>query len=223
MSKFKRFSKYYIFTIGFVVFTVISINYIVDPYQQYRKAKLYTFVVKAERYINPGLIKNYDYDSLLVGTSMVANFKASDIEEKLGFNKVLKVPTFGGCISEQVETIMFAQNYKKIKNILFGLDLYSFSAFNLPTKEKKEFPNFLYDESVLNDSEYLLSTKVLGRSFKSLLNVYDKDKVANQLDNLYEWQSKYENMFDGGGNAKKITLHKLKDINQLVTLINLQH
>jgi hypothetical protein len=182
---------------------VIFINYIIDPYQQYRQAKFYTFIVKAERYINPGLIKNYDYDSLLIGTSMVANFKASDIEEKLEFNKVLKVPTFGGCISEQVETIMFAQNYKKIKNILFGLDVYSFSAFNLPTEEKKDFPNFLYDDSILNDKEYLLNTRVLGRSLNSLLNRYDKDKIEYQLDNLYEWQSQYENMFDGGGNVKK--------------------
>ena len=203
MSKFKHFSKYYILILTSIVFTIIAVNYIVDPYQQYRKAWLYTFVVKSERYMNPGFIKHYEYDSLLIGTSMVANFKASDIENKLGFGKVLKVPTFGGNICEQLETIEFAQKYKKINNILFGLDLYSFSGFNIPTKEKKDFPNFLYDDTIINDSKYLLNTRVFARSLKALLNRYDKEKVEYQLDNLYEWQSEYEFMFDGGNNAKK--------------------
>ncbi len=187
---------------GLIVFIIIVVNYIVDPYQQYRKASFYTFLVKGERYINPGLIKHYEYDSLLVGTSMVANFKSSDIEKKLGFNKVLKVPTFGGNLCEQMDTIEFAQKYKKINNILFGLDLYSFSGFNIPTEIKEDFPNFLYDDSILNDSRYLLNTRVFSRSLKSITKRYDANKVSQQLDNLYEWQSEYNNMFDGGNNAK---------------------
>lgn len=181
---------------------ILVTNYIVDPYQQYRKTSFYTFLVKSERYINPGLLKHYDYDSLLIGTSMVANFKASEIEKKLGFNKLIKVPTFGGVISEQIETIEFAQKYKKVNNILFGLDVHSFSGFNIPTENKEDFPNYLYDDSILNDSKYLFSTRVFGRSLRSITKRYDEKKVSEQLDNLYEWQTEHESMFNQGKNAK---------------------
>jgi len=54
-------------------------NYIVDPFQQYRKPWYNPyFPPQIERYLNPGLAKNYDYDSILIGTSQVETFNLND-------------------------------------------------------------------------------------------------------------------------------------------------
>ena len=43
-----------------------------------------------ERYLNDGIIKTYDYDAAIVGTSMMQNFKASQFDRLFG-TKSIKV------------------------------------------------------------------------------------------------------------------------------------
>ncbi|WP_320034598.1 hypothetical protein [Halarcobacter sp.] len=192
----KKWAFLLIFVSLLVLFLVILFNYIIDPFQQYRKATLYTFLDDKPRYLNAGLAKNYDYDSVLIGSSMVENFYAKDIENYLGFNKVLKLATRGGKIHEEVKTLETAiSNNKKLKNILFGLDIYAFSFLSQPVEKNKDFPEYLYDDNFFNDFTYLLNFNVLKNSYKSLLNPYDKNKVSDNLNKLYSWQEEYNMSF----------------------------
>jgi len=60
------------------------INYIIDPYQFYRKPVLYKPVYfNDQRYQNPGLARSQDYSLAIVGTSMTDNFLPSYVENKL--------------------------------------------------------------------------------------------------------------------------------------------
>lgn len=66
------------------IFTVI-----VDPLFQYHKPFFNVYIV-SERYQNPGILKNFDYDSILTGSSMTENFRVSwfkNVDEN-----VVKVP-----------------------------------------------------------------------------------------------------------------------------------
>ncbi len=79
------------FFAGTLVVSILmsAIVYIVDPFFQFRfKDHAYYFT---GRFVNAGLIKNYeDYDTVVVGSSMVGNFKMDLFREKLGA-KPLKI------------------------------------------------------------------------------------------------------------------------------------
>ena len=197
VNNFKRYAITFIIVIPLLVSSIIIINYIIDPYQQYRQATFYTFDTKKRRYLNAGLIKNYSYNSLIIGSSMMANFDANKVEKKLNFSKSLKPLTFGGFISEEVDTIKTAMEYTSIKNIFMGLDFYAFSGFNIPSEKNKRFPLYLYDDDLYNDVEYLFNFSVLKESSKLLSKKYDKKKIEDQLDKLYDWQNDYNLFFTG--------------------------
>ena len=83
--------------------SIMIINYIVDPFQQYRVKTFYpiSFDIKDQRYKNAGLSKNFEYDSLILGTSMTENFVIDKTEESLNFNKLIKLSISGGSAREQ--------------------------------------------------------------------------------------------------------------------------
>ncbi|WP_321470551.1 hypothetical protein [Halarcobacter sp.] len=191
--------KFWVFLFVSIFFGGLGIlvlfNYIVDPFQQYRKASFYSFMSDKPRYLNAGLAKNYDYDSVLIGSSMVENFYAKDIEKYLGFKKVIKLATRGGTIYEEMKTLETAINNQDVKNILFGFDLYAFSLIAQPVELNSKFPEYLYDDDIFNDIIYLLNFSVLKNSFESLLKPYNKDKIDESLNSLYSWQNEYRSNF----------------------------
>ncbi len=192
----KKWSKYFIYTTAIITISIVLLNYIIDPYQIYRKATLYTFKIQDQRYLNAGLAKNYNYDSMIVGSSMTENFYNDDVKKILGFNDVIKLPFQGSSIFEEVALMKTAFRYKKIKNIIFGFDIYSFSGETTPLSKSTFFPSYLYDENIFNDSIYLLNFKVLRKSIKSLKNPYNANQVQTQLNSIYNWQKIWQSSFN---------------------------
>ena len=47
-----------------------ALTYAVDPFEQYRESAILP-LYDQESYNNPGIAKNYDYDAVILGTSMV--------------------------------------------------------------------------------------------------------------------------------------------------------
>ena len=66
---------------------------VLDPFFHYHKpleGVEYPLEDGMERYLNDGIIKTYDYDAAIVGTSMMQNFKASQFDRLFG-TKSIKV------------------------------------------------------------------------------------------------------------------------------------
>ena len=192
----KRWSAIFIFIAIFINLAVISFNYIIDPYQFYRKATLYTFTIQDQRYLNAGLAKNYTYDSAIIGSSMTENFYANDVNNILHFKKTIKLPFQGASIFEETALLHTILNTKKASNIIFGLDIYSFSGEAIPLSKSSFFPQYLYDKNILNDLSYVLNFKVLEKSIKALKKPYDKNKVKQQLNSIYNWQKIWQTSFN---------------------------
>jgi hypothetical protein len=146
--------------LGFIAFQVIRI----DPFFHYRKPKTdtYYYTINNERSQNDGIVKHFDYDALIAGTSMTQNFKTSEADELFGVSAI-KVPAAGGSFREINETIAVALRYQpKLKTIIRGLDM------NMFTQDKDTmrtdlgaYPTYLYDENPFNDVKYLFNKNVL--------------------------------------------------------------
>lgn len=183
-----------------VIFSLLFIglfNYIVDPYQQYRKATLYPMLFKKnQRYINPGLSKTYDYKSVIIGSSMSENFTINKVEEILSFNKAIKLCISGGTAHEEYRTLNTAFRHQNIQQVLYGLDIYSFMGKVDRLRHGKILPSYLYDEYVLNDYKYLLNIDIAVNSLKALINPYrDKNNLLYNYNYMWQWQHEFEDAF----------------------------
>ena len=151
MTTYKKFIK--VFFASLVLIPLLGLfNYIIDPYQQYRVDTFYKVPFYKERFQNAGFSKNYDYKSLVLGTSMTENFLLSNIEKELNYKDSLKLCIAGGTAREQSISLHTAlANNPNIEDVLWGIDTFAF----LGTPEKLKFgkgsfPFYLYDDIVLN-------------------------------------------------------------------------
>ncbi len=183
--------------VGTILASVGLFNYIVDPYQQYRKATFYPILFKKnQRYINPGLAKTYDYNSVLVGSSMTENFIISEIENSLQFGKTIKFCISGATSHEEYQTLKTAFRHKKIENVLYGFDIASFIGDPDRLRHGKALPSYLYDESVFNDYQYLLNLDIITASLRAIIKPFlDNENVLYNYNYMWQWQHEFENKF----------------------------
>lgn len=194
MIKYKNFIK------NFIIITLILpflgiFNYMIDPFQQYRVKTFYPIVFFDERYQNAGFLKNFDYDSIILGTSMTENFLIKEIEKKLGYSKLIKLSLTGGRANEQKIILETAIKMGKVKNILWGLDTFSFiDKYNNPSKD---MPLYLYDNNIFNDYKYLFSLDTTRKSIEAISRIFKnpKDLISLDYNKMYQWQHKYEDKF----------------------------
>ncbi|MEP7157636.1 MAG: hypothetical protein ABI905_17770, partial [Betaproteobacteria bacterium] len=63
---------------------IALLNWRVDPFQQYRLAGKdhVRFLRVLQRYINPGVAKNADYDFVITGSSLMENYDLADVDQR---------------------------------------------------------------------------------------------------------------------------------------------
>jgi hypothetical protein len=187
----------------FIVLSILTlsimggINFILDPFQQYRKAQFYKPIYDNERYLNPGLAKTYDYNQVIIGSSMTENFLLSDTKEILGFTKPIKFCMSGATAYEIKIMLDSAYQHRKIDSVIYGIDLFSFTGGTTRLFDGEgSLPFYLYDNNRLNDYRYLLSFDTFKFSLDSF--VLPKPAVMFDFNRMYEWQHKVnEDDFNG--------------------------
>lgn len=189
----KKWLNYLIINIIFFISVIILFNYIIDPFQHYRKASIYSFDYSGnQKYLNPGLAKNYDFNSIIIGTSMTENFTLD--KTKNFMNNPIKLSIAGGKSHEFKQILDIAFSSHKIETVLFGLDVYSF--FNVK-EANNDFPDYLYDNNFFNDYKYLLSLDTLKRSFKVIFSKNNNtNKIEDNYNHMFEWQNNYQKNFN---------------------------
>jgi hypothetical protein len=182
----KRFIYKTVFFLLLVSTPVWVVNWIVDPLQFYRKAYFYPpAFYKEQRFQNPGLAKNYEYDVVLIGTSMSENFRAREIDSLFGC-KSLKLTMSGSSLYEQRKLLELALN-KKPGIVFWGIESYTLNSS--PDKagggSKHLFPDYLYDNNILNDALYVFNGYMFRRSIAILTGtIY---RAYKDVDEIGRW------------------------------------
>lgn len=164
-----------------------SIIYYFDPYYQYHLPVQWLSISETagEMYQNPGLLKQLEYDAVLVGSSMTENFKISEINDKFNVNSI-KVSIGGSTTQNYIKELELAYKNQNIKTVFWGLDNY---VFNKPyDDEYRKIPEYLLDDKVYNDVNYLLNKDVLFKDIR----IWITQKFTNTIkpyDDLYNWSN----------------------------------
>lgn len=123
---------------AFAIFMTTA--YIRDPLQLYHKNWFGTpKLVDNMREQAYGLIHHYDFDSVIIGSSMLENTSAQEASRLLG-GKFINLSLSGAIEYEKAEILNFAIKRKKIKHIITSLDTY----FSGNKKYEKDYPAGLY-------------------------------------------------------------------------------
>lgn len=169
------------------IFTA-ALNYIVDPFQQYRISDWYMVTGKKQRHVAPGLAKNFKYETVVIGSSMVENFDMKDIDNALS-TKSLNL-AMAGMSAHDMHFLLgtVIDNNPKIKNVILSLDIYELHG-KFDRFRDESIPLYLYDDNRVNDINYLLN----GQTFKySVRMLREGVNQEIHLNNIWNWQGAIE-------------------------------
>lgn len=137
-----------------------GLTIVVDPFFQYH-APLngVNYVIDNQQSQNPGIARNFEYDSVILGSSMTDNFDTLLFAQLLGLNTVklssnAAAPKDLSMLLEQVN-----RSDNEVKQVFLCIDTYSFE-YALG-EQIYELPEYLYDENLFNDVSYLFNKDVL--------------------------------------------------------------
>lgn len=136
----------------------------VDPFIHYHKplTNAYFYPLDNQRSQNDGILKHFEYNALITGTSMTENFKTSELDELFGVNSI-KIPYSGASYKEINDSLIRAlENNPNLNMIVRGLDLNGFRRDkDWMSYELKNYPSYLYDDNYLNDVRYIFNRNVI--------------------------------------------------------------
>lgn len=168
-----RFKKYLVwfsrcFALGSL--GIVAVNWIADPLQFYRKAAYPPLLIEQKRFQAPGLARNYDYDTVVVGTSMSIIITAKQIKEKLGFS-ALNLSMQGASVAEQHMMLDVALRTGKVKRVIWEVNYeYLRGTPEWVANYDGTFPYYFYDENPFNEiNNYLLNIDTTKNTLKVFL------------------------------------------------------
>ena len=190
-GKYRKFIIIY-FTISIILLAVCAgLTIYVDPFCHYHaplgKMKL---IQEKEAYQNVGIARNCEYDAILTGSSMTENFKASQFDKLFECNTV-KLPFAGGMI-ENYKILFneaFRNNKIKIKKIFYGCDIYAY-IIDCNEETSNKIPEYLYDDNVITDVEYLFNKEVLNKYVIKRLKMIETNNFPDN-DLAYNWNENF--------------------------------
>lgn len=158
----------------------------IDPLQLYRKAAYPPLFTKQQRYQNPGLAKNYTYDTLILGSSMTENFVPSEVGRLLDGN-VIKLSMEGSTAKEQRMIADVAIDTGQVQKVLWGIDYFSFRTNTV--RDEANFPFYLYDNNIWNDYKYLFNISDVKHAFAAWLLPKSQLTQLRDFDLLNNWDA----------------------------------
>jgi hypothetical protein len=169
---------------------VAVFNWKIDPFQQYRLARAdeVRFPRALQRYINPGLAKNAEYDFVITGSSLMENYHLPEVNRLCGV-KSINLATSAMAAYEQRKILEVALTHRAPKRVVMTLD---FNSFAPPPNESlpdipDPLPVYLYDDNVFNDFRYLINGSVAMRS-TSMARGVRTGNYSTDFNRAWSWE-----------------------------------
>ena len=162
-----------------------AVNIAADPFFYYRWDGDGEGVFFNERYQSAGVARHAEADTLLLGTSMVSNFRASYVEKIFG-GTAAKISIPDGRFEEfsQILDTVYRGKYSP-ERVIFSLDP------NIMVRDESELsnelPKYLYDRNPFNDVQYFLSKDTLLYSVFTMRSKANGDAVS--CDDAFTWDA----------------------------------
>lgn len=190
-----RFSVWNVMVIFVSVSLLLAIALVtayIDPFFHYHgPLDEYQYKFAGERYMNDGIVRHFNYDAIITGTSMTQNFKTSTLDMLFGTQSIKT--SFSGATNKELADNLdraFSAN-SGIKMIVRSLDTYSLVQDKDLYASDFDFPTYLTNNNPFDDVKYLLNKNVF---FDNVLYTFDFSKygTTTTFDTYSNWNSSFE-------------------------------
>ena len=173
--------------LAFFILLVALVVY-VDPFFHYhRPIAGFPYLVDNQLSQNPGMAEHMEYDSVILGSSMTVNFQTTWFKELMDLNTVKL--SYSSAFPKDQANIMdvIFKSDNQVKKVFLGIDVITYTGGVEETKYP--LPEYLYDDNVLNDIQYVLNKDVILNYILRPI----ADPEPTDLSNVYAswWTQEY--------------------------------
>lgn len=171
---------------AFLLITFAGFTFAVDPLYQYHQPWFgMALSVTSERYQNPGIAKNFDFDNVIMGDSLSQNFRSSWVDDAFGGTTV-KLTSSGAYLSDYtiILDILMARK-KQPDRIIWSMPINQYPL----DKHRTPLALYLYDDNIINDVNYLLN-KGIFVDFTCKTIIQNIKRNAESFDEAYVWDDR---------------------------------
>ncbi len=186
----KNFIKRLLAGILAILVLIAAVVFVFDPFYHYHKPWLgLKAVLHDKEYQCVGTLRNFDYDALLVGSSVMENNDNSWYDEAYGVHSIKAIRSYGAT-ADLCYLMDIAYENHDIKRVFYNIDPASLSASDQTTYESTGCPMYLYDRNPFNDVQYLFNKDVLLSKIPyQVANSFMGDYNENLSYNWAKWKS----------------------------------
>ena len=186
----KQFIKSFFIRSVVLLALVVGFVIVFDPFYQYHKPLPGLKAVLTDKeYQCVGTLRNFDYNALIVGSSVCENYNNSWFDNAFSCQTIKAIRSYGAT-ADLCYWLDIAYENHNLDYVFYNIDPSSLSASTEPTYISTGCPMYLYDTNHFNDYQYLLNKDVLMEKIPymvaySLIGDYNEG-------NSYNWaQWKY--------------------------------
>ena len=162
IRKTKNWLTGWIFLCTILLIMAAAVIWRVDPFFHFHApdTKRYYYILDNQRSQNDGILRQFDFDAVITGTSMTHKFRSTEMDDLFATDSV-KASFAGGSYREVNEMLEKAfRLHPGLRIVVRGLDLDQL-AYEKDRMRDGVFPDYLYDDNPVNDVKYLLNRDVL--------------------------------------------------------------
>lgn len=143
------------------LFLIVAIVYIFDPFYQYHEP-----IPGMKRVLNDrdyqvvGTIRNFEYDSVILGSSVAENFDGDYFDEQFNCSSI-KIVRASSSTADLLYYLQMAHEKRDLKNVLWCMDNFALIDSDEITHNENKALQYLYTDTILDDEEYLFNKDVL--------------------------------------------------------------
>lgn len=165
-----------------------------DPFFIYREPKCdYFYPLKDERIQNQGIVKYFDYNSIITGTSLVQNFRTTQFDELFG-SESIKIPYSGATFFETAQLVDLAvESGHDIKYVLRSFDINHLADDkDWVRNDLGDMPEYMTSDNVFDHLQYLLNKEILMNYCVPMIisRVNGKDKGHTSFDDYTNFRGR---------------------------------
>lgn len=197
---------------GICLAVVAAVIGVIDPFFHYHKPlKDLSYPLNNERYQNDGIVKHFDYDAVITGTSMTLNFKTSELDELFGVHSI-KVSFPGAMYKEINDNLVKAVSANPdIRLVVRGLDKnWLLEDADETGYDRDSYPTYLYDDLLYNDVYYVLNKDVLFNNTRAVLGYTRSGQKTTDFDTYGNWT----HAFSFGKDAVEAVYHRVDKVDE---------
>lgn len=198
MKNYKNFAIFFVESFGvasLAILAIVALLYIYDPFWLFHKPIFRATTYHSDMRIQAkGIIDSADFDSVILGTSMLENTSAKEAGQKLG-GKWVNLSLEGSDFSERKILLDYTLKRKNIKQVIFSIDNFALINGDRENFTSQQIDSRLYAEGIfLQKFKRYLNKKFIKcalRWSKKTECVGDKNDLETIGQTTYRSKRKY--------------------------------